>query len=230
MNVTTGPDLGPDLKWSAALSLLVHLALFTLASTILSKTAVHHTAPLYSVTLVADDIGEAGDEETLQPEASVVSTEKASAKGEKAELNRYLSSKIGEIKTRGDKRYISERLSALRAKANVKNTPAARNNQLTAAGRHPTAAVSDDYYRRVRERIWQEWVYPGKKGAMGPSSAILEAVISITILKDGTIRLNRIEKSSGNPNFDRCALKAINRASPLAPPREEVEIGLRFSQ
>lgn len=74
-------------------------------------------------------------------------------------------------------------------------------------------------------RIWEEWVFPaGTDDAAG-----LEAVISIKILKDGTIKIKDIEKSSGNPMFDGSALKAINRASPLKPPPFEMEIGVRFT-
>ncbi len=80
----------------------------------------------------------------------------------------------------------------------------------------------DDYYRQITQEIWQQWVYPdtGRKD--------IEAIISIRILKDGTAVIQNIEKSSGNPLFDKAALKALARASPLAPPPYEMEIGVRF--
>jgi TonB family protein len=56
----------------------------------------------------------------------------------------------------------------------------------------------------------------------------IEAIVSVKILKDGTARVQRIEKSSGNALFDRSALKALAKASPLPPPPYEMEIGVRF--
>ena len=59
----------------------------------------------------------------------------------------------------------------------------------------------------------------------------LEAVISVFISKDGTIRVEKIEKPSGNRFFDRSALVALKNASPVTPPPDgaEMEIGIRFS-
>ncbi|MDP2753115.1 MAG: energy transducer TonB, partial [Nitrospirota bacterium] len=56
----------------------------------------------------------------------------------------------------------------------------------------------------------------------------LEAIISIKIKRDGAITAQRIEKSSGNTLFDRSAIKALAKASPLSPPPYEMEIGVRF--
>ena len=57
----------------------------------------------------------------------------------------------------------------------------------------------------------------------------LETIISVTVMQDGTIRINKVEKSSGNIIFDRSVLKAISKASPVSRPPYEVEIGLRFT-
>jgi len=74
----------------------------------------------------------------------------------------------------------------------------------------------------VISKIRQHWIFPeaGNKDLL--------AIISIRIAKDGRIIVDKIEKSSGNPLFDRSALRAINSASPLPPPPEEIEIGVRF--
>jgi len=37
-----------------------------------------------------------------------------------------------------------------------------------------------------------------------------------------------VEKSSGDLFFDRSALKAVTKASPVSPPPYEMEIGIRF--
>ncbi|MBI4686277.1 MAG: cell envelope integrity protein TolA [Nitrospirae bacterium] len=80
----------------------------------------------------------------------------------------------------------------------------------------------DSYYSAVTQKIWQEWIYPDFKVSE------LEVVISIKIGKDGKILSAKIEKPSGNRLFDRSALKAVSKASPLPPPPEEMEIGVRF--
>jgi TonB family protein len=84
------------------------------------------------------------------------------------------------------------------------------------------ATLFDEYYAKIRKEIWQQWVFPetGKRD--------LETIISIRILKDGRIINNRIEKSSGNPLFDRSAIKALAKASPLPAPPYEMDVGVRF--
>jgi len=82
--------------------------------------------------------------------------------------------------------------------------------------------VEDSYYRVITQRIWQEWFYPHFK------TEGLEVIISIKIGRDGRIGETRIEKASGDIFFDRSAIKAITKASPLPPPPMEMEIGVRF--
>ena len=74
----------------------------------------------------------------------------------------------------------------------------------------------------ITKEIWQQWVYPdtGKKD--------IEAIISVKILRDGTAIVQKVEKSSGNALFDRSAISALAKASPLPPPPQEMEIGVRF--
>ena len=61
-----------------------------------------------------------------------------------------------------------------------------------------------------------------------PLQKNLEAIISIRVFMDGTVVVQRIEKSSGNAFFDKSAMKAIAKASPLSPSPHEMEIGVRF--
>jgi len=58
-------------------------------------------------------------------------------------------------------------------------------------------------------------------------------VLSIGIARSGELRSVRIEKKSGNSLFDESAIKAVKKAAPFAPIREEIkedflEIGVRF--
>jgi colicin import membrane protein len=80
----------------------------------------------------------------------------------------------------------------------------------------------DSYYALITRKIWGEWIYPD----FGSSG--LEVIISLKIEKDGRIVSHEIEKPSGNALFDRSAMNAVSKASPLPPPPVEMEIGLRF--
>ncbi len=118
-----------------------------------------------------------------------------------------------------------EQLAALRRIVDIegKKTHAAADRAGTAGHGTKTQADSgEDYISMVVNKIQQHWIFPetGDKDLL--------AVISIRIARDGRITVDKIEKSSGNPLFDRSALRAINSASPLPPPPEEIEIGVRF--
>ena len=80
----------------------------------------------------------------------------------------------------------------------------------------------DSYYALITRRIWSEWIYP-ETGSAG-----LEVIITVKLDREGKVISHEIEKSSGNSLFDRSALKAISKASPLPPPPVEIEIGVRF--
>jgi len=80
----------------------------------------------------------------------------------------------------------------------------------------------DSYYALITSKIWSQWVYPDLE------SKGLEVIISIKIDRNGRIVSQEIEKSSGNELFDRSAIKALSKASPLPPPPVEMEIGVRF--
>jgi TonB family protein len=81
---------------------------------------------------------------------------------------------------------------------------------------------ADSYYALITRKIWSEWIYPES------NSSGLEVIISVKIDRDGKVVSREIEKSSGDTLFDRSALKAISKASPLPQPPVEIEIGIRF--
>jgi TonB family protein len=118
-----------------------------------------------------------------------------------------------------------EQLAVLRRLVDIegKRTQAATDRAGTPGHGTKTQAVSgEDYIAMVVNKIRQHWIFPetGDKDLL--------AIISIRIARDGRITVDKIEKSSGNPLFDRSALRAINSASPLPPPPQEIEIGVRF--
>ncbi len=85
------------------------------------------------------------------------------------------------------------------------------------------APVLRAYIELAQRLIWNEWALPEIKDIEG-----LETIVIIKIEKDGKIKILGMEKSSGDSLYDRSALRAIMKASPLPPPPEEMEIGIRF--
>ncbi len=69
------------------------------------------------------------------------------------------------------------------------------------------------YAEIVRQRIAQQWMTNGldARTQQGP------AVVSFSIMRDGTIRNVQVLQGSGNPNIDNTAQRAVYQASPLPP-------------
>lgn len=84
------------------------------------------------------------------------------------------------------------------------------------------------YAEIVRQRIAQQWLTNG----LDSSSQVSPAVVSFTILRDGSIRDVRVVQSSGNPNIDNTASRAVyqaNRFPPLPPQIAENSITAQFT-
>ena len=76
-------------------------------------------------------------------------------------------------------------------------------------------AFGDSWYARVVEgRISSNWIRP-------PEGMSVEIVYSFYIAPDGSILGIKCEKSSGNPELDLAAERAIRASDPLAPPPPE---------
>jgi TonB family protein len=69
------------------------------------------------------------------------------------------------------------------------------------------------YAQLVRDRLAQNWQTNGLSGR----TQTAPAVVSFHILRDGTIRNPQIVQSSGNPEIDNTALRAVYASSPLNP-------------
>jgi len=67
------------------------------------------------------------------------------------------------------------------------------------------------YAEIVRQRIAQQWLTNG----LDAKSQQAPAIVSFTIMRDGTIRDVRVVQPSGNPNIDNTAQRAVYQASPL---------------
>lgn len=140
---------------------------------------------------------------------------------------------------------------AVRKLADYINTSAATTAAVTssasnAAGQTTNAAksgeisgprgtgIEPDFYMKqylsaVYQKIHDHWILPDLQNW----DTSLEAVLVITIRKDGVISNSFFEKKSDNIYFNQFVLKAVKDASPLPPFPDQLqensfEIGLRF--
>lgn len=222
---------GPSIQKATIISFALHLTVFLAAILILRHSSRMAMPAPYTVSLVSPDVIKAVDKragvdkgrdenvvretkESLAPSASAKKSKKEIAK-EKEMLEKKISALAAKKKI--------EKIVKLRSVISLKAGGDKRSsNEKTASASPGKGNPSDDYYTKITKEIWQQWVYPnvGKKD--------IEAVVSIKILRDGTAIVQKIEKSSGNSIFDRSALRALAKASPLPPPPYEMEIGVRF--
>lgn len=215
----------PSLQKTALLSFALHLTAFLIAFLILRQSNHIVMPPPYTVSLISPDVltgidkGKDIDTGQESKEPAAPSDIPKKNKKEIAKEKEMIEKKISTIAA---KKKI-EKMVKLRSIISLK----AGGDKRGVTSKTPSASqgksiLFDDYYSKITKEIWQQWVYPdiGKKD--------IEAIVSIKILKDGTAIVQRIEKSSGNALFDKSAIKALAKASPLSPPPYEMEIGVRF--
>ncbi len=216
----------PTLKKTALVSALLHLLAFVTTMVLLQHSNQFVMPSPYTVNLVSPD--------TLRKSAAVRSRRAASVKEPvKSSDKKSVAVKPKEDDLQ-DRQHIQEMINAIEAKKKIERIVKLRNmislkrgddrlgKSAKTSSTHGKGDLSDDYYRKITREIWQQWVYPET------SRKDIEAIVAVKILKDGTALVQRIEKSSGNLLFDRAALKALAKASPLEPPPYEMEIGVRF--
>ncbi len=221
---------------SIAFSAFIHILLFVIALVVIKQSNIPQKTEPYIVSLV-DDLKIS----SFAPAKGNESQNNTPRIPEPVKQKPDSPSKISPNEKLQQEKFIQERIEALRAKKKIEKMVALRkvidvSGQNTSKGveaqksqiKTPSSGTADkstigsDYYSMIVKKIRQEWVFPESLDRN------LEAIISIRILKDGTIKIERIEKSSGNPLFDRYALRAINKANPLPPPPQEMEVGVRF--
>ena len=85
-----------------------------------------------------------------------------------------------------------------------------------------TSSDVNPYLALVVQKITEEWIH------FDFGHENYEVIISFNINSMGNIIGPKIVRSSGNDLFDRSAMKAVIKASPLPPPPVEEEFELRF--
>lgn len=216
----------PSLKMSTAFSFAIHMTVLLIAFLFLKQSNNLIIIPsLYTVSLISPEVlkgTEAGENiGRLETARNTFVMEDVLKQAIKI--------------TKKDEKMVEERISAIAAKKKIEQIVRLRSIiSLKASGddrksnsKATTLPIGegtlfDAYYSKIRDEIRQQWVFPdtGQKD--------LETIISIRIMKDGIVNIQKIEKSSGNPLFDSSAIKAVTKASPLSSPPYEMEIGVRF--
>lgn len=123
-------------------------------------------------------------------------------------------------------RQIEERLAAARGA----ETPSPRGTPQPPS--RENGAVEDRmnaYYSALWVRIKEQWALP----EVVHGGEQLEAVLAVTILRDGTLDRFAFEKRSGNRLFDESVEKAVQKAAPFpALPgwlnEAYIDVGIRF--
>lgn len=160
------------------------------------------------------------DEPKSRPSDS--KTKDASKKQDAKTSDRIVKESIGALQAK--KRI--EKMAALRKVVDIGGNKTSSQGRAAVSSKDTKAGAKDsgggDYYSMVVGKIRQQWIFPES------IDKDLTAVINIKIARDGSVTVDKIEKGSGNPLFDRSALRAISKASPLPPPPLEMEMGVRF--
>ncbi|MBI5188450.1 MAG: TonB family protein [Nitrospirae bacterium] len=214
----------PSLQKTTALSFAIHITALLIAFLFLKQSSHLIIPPPYTVSLVGPEMlretktGEdIGILETARDAVAIEDVPRQYIKKKKEE--EMAEERISAIAAKKKVERIVRLRSIISLKAGGDNR---KDNSRTTSASTGKGTMFDEYYSKITREIWQQWVFPdtGQKD--------LEVIISIRIMKDGTVTAQRIEKSSGNPIFDRSAIKALTKASPLSPPPYEMEIGVRF--
>ncbi len=110
--------------------------------------------------------------------------------------------------------------AAERTSAPPEPRPAARQPAPSAGPTGVSAEASDFpftwYLSRVQRKVAERWAEQPRI-----SEPAQRPLIFVEILRDGSIKPPRVEKSSGNALYDQAALRAITEASPFPPLPQE---------
>ncbi len=164
-----------------------------------------------------------------QKEKTAIKKQKKKKENEEIKLKKKLQEIQKKIREKQEEEYLKKRLAALQK--GVKHKP---SNSSSSTGKGKGSKNTNNALKQYAGLIWMKvrrnWHFPNYL----LKNRQLEAIITITINKDGKILNKRFEKRSGFPAFDRSVLKAIADSDPLPPlPKAlgngPIEIGIRFN-
>lgn len=219
----------PGLQATVALSAVLHVTVFLLAALVLRQSNNMALPSPYIVSLMGPS-GEARNRETgsgVESVQQVTGPEKPSSavqKDNKAD-QKLIEERISELQAKQKIHKIVEvrkKVTEIKVKATSAKPAAGQTVQKKGTGGGLGAAAMASYTDMIIKEIHDQWFYPET------GDRNLETIVSVKILKDGTIKIMDMEKKSGSRIFDSSALKAIHNASPVTRPPFEMEIGIRF--
>ncbi|WP_300667414.1 energy transducer TonB [Desulfoluna sp.] len=112
---------------------------------------------------------------------------------------------------------LSHRLNRLKKEVADRKAPETVGANDGAATGQPTAvqmSIKERYYRTIEVIIRKNWAFPTQ---MASSKTQLKTQIIFTVMPDGSVRDVWVSLRSGNANFDRSALSAVHKSTPLPP-------------
>jgi TolA protein len=220
---------GPSIRKTAAFSAFLHLTFFVLTMVIMRYSGNVVMPSAYTVTLVnpLSSRPSGGDSSGVE-EAKPAAKETAKPQPD--------NSKMVEKTTKAEEKRIEDRMSELRTKERLKRNAelrrkmaaisvrgsgaksGARSSEKAGPAGGPKGTAVDMYRAKITEEIQREWIYPEymKKDH--------QAIVSVTIAKDGRLLDAKVEKKSGDLFFDNSVLKAVIKASPVTPPPSGMEM------
>lgn len=204
-------------------SLSLHTLLVLVVVAYMMYSSAHYKSAVFDVSLVSPSenspsAGMPRSVEAPKEEKSMPATEK------KAE-------KKPEMVTPQEKSAANERIAALEAKRKIENMQRLRKSIDISAKGTPSStgqtsvlgtAGGPDYGSMIGSIIHEKFRIPESM------DKDLLAIINIRIARNGNVTILGFEKKSGNPLYDRAAIKAITDASPLPPPPSEMERAIRL--
>ncbi len=217
------------------LSLVIHLAVITVVLVSIPTTSRRLTfGPVYSVQLVSSEMVLARNSESSLMKEIEKSNEAASSVIYKRQVTGLAPTPVKKEET--NRLNIEKAVSAIKQKQVNEPVPsaaaAAKPNPAGSAVRTPQNEFNSwlkEYSAHTKLRITKNFNIPP---ALAPKENI-ETIISIKILRDGTLDYTGFEKKSGNRYFDDAAVKAIKKSTPFPPFPEgiregSIEIGIIF--
>jgi len=253
-SILKAAHLESGMRWMIFISLCLHICLI---AAILGKPpdrgATVYFNPAYTVELIGTggaaglpDIADTGDPTDASSSLPTGNT----PTGKTESLWKGPSGFTSHMKTIEDRTHIpfkSETAAAVKTATGSKAAKGTSGTGRQAAARSGSAATGGQggaggdgygltpeqarfgrYYMAVFNKIQSAWVLPHYY-----EKEQLTATVEITIRADGRIVKTRFEKKSGNAEFDRSVMRAVQKANPLPPLPHGIKeplltLGIRF--
>lgn len=219
----------PSLQRTAVFSAVLHLTFFLTAVLVLKESRKVVLPSPYIVNLVQNiRPGNAADKgETAKPEHKEAKTAPAEKSAPKKEtISKAEEERVEDVIASLEAKAVLKRSNKLKMamhSIDVNAVPDKAPSSQRTGGRSRGLPGGGTYEDRIGSEIHRYWNLPENMKMK------LETVVSVRILKDGTISVQAIEASSGNRYFDKSVLKTIAMASPVSPPPHEMDVLLRFN-